>query len=123
MGFFINCHEGPQNIRLNANPTPLEPGMVTSNEPGIYLEDRYGIRCENLIETVPAMSTEFGEFLKFRTATLFPFDLSLFQTEIMTDDEIDWVNDYHAMVRSRLLPLLTAEEGEWLTRKTHPLTR
>lgn len=123
VGFFINCHEGPQNIRLNANPTPLEPGMVTSNEPGIYLEDRYGIRCENLIETVPAMNTEFGEFLKFRTATLFPFDLSLFQTEIMTDDEIDWVNDYHAMVRSRLLPLLTAEEGEWLTRKTHPLTR
>lgn len=123
VGFFINCHEGPQNIRLNANPTPLEPGMVTSNEPGIYLEDRYGIRCENLIETVPATSTEFGEFLKFRTATLFPFDLGLFQTEIMTDEEIDWVNDYHAMVRSRLLPLLTAEEGEWLTRKTHPLTR
>lgn len=123
VGFFINCHEGPQNIRLNANPTPLEPGMVTSNEPGIYLEDRYGIRCENLIETVPATSTEFGEFLKFRTATLFPFDLSLFQTEIMTDDEIDWVNDYHAMVRSRLLPMLTAEEAEWLTRKTHPLTR
>lgn len=123
VGFFINCHEGPQNIRLNANPTPLEPGMVTSNEPGLYLEDRYGIRCENLIETVPAESTEFGDFLKFRTATLFPFDLSLFQTEIMTDEEIDWLNDYHATVRARLLPLLTPEEGEWLTRKTHPLTR
>lgn len=123
VGFFINCHEGPQNIRLNINPTPLEPGMVTSNEPGIYLEDRYGIRCENLIETVPAMTTEFGSFLKFRTATLFPFDLSLFQTEIMTDEEIDWLNDYHAMVRARLLPLLTPEEADWLTRKTNPLTR
>lgn len=123
VGFFINCHEGPQSIRLNANPTPLEPGMITSNEPGLYLEDRYGIRCENLIETVKAETTEFGEFLKFRTATLFPFDLSLFQTEIMTDEELDWLNDYHATVRARLLPLLTEEEGEWLTRKTQPLTR
>ena len=123
VGFFINCHEGPQNIRLNINPTPLEPGMVTSNEPGLYLADRYGIRCENLIETIPAMETEFGKFLKFRTATLFPFDLTLFETDIMTDEEIDWLNDYHAMVRSRLLPLLTPEEAEWLTRKTHPLTR
>lgn len=123
VGFFINCHEGPQNIRLNENPTPLEPGMITSNEPGIYLADRYGVRCENLIETVPAMTTEFGQFLKFRTATLFPFDLSLFETAIMTDEEIDWLNDYHAMVRARLLPLLTEEEGEWLTRKTQPLTR
>ncbi|MCM1319537.1 MAG: aminopeptidase P family protein [Muribaculaceae bacterium] len=123
VGFFINCHEGPQNIRLNINPTPLEPGMITSNEPGLYLADRYGIRCENLIETIPAMETEFGKFLKFRTATLFPFDLNLFETEIMTDEEIDWLNDYHAMVRARLLPLLTPEEGEWLTRKTHPLTR
>ena len=123
VGFFINCHEGPQNIRLNENPTPLEPGMITSNEPGIYLADRYGVRCENLIETVPAMTTEFGQFLKFRTTTLFPFDLSLFETAIMTDEEIDWLNDYHAMVRARLLPLLNEEEGEWLTRKTQPLTR
>lgn len=123
VGFFINCHEGPQNIRLNINPTPLEPGMVTSNEPGLYLEDRYGIRCENLIETVPATETEFGKFLKFRTATLFPFDLNLFETAIMTDEEIDWLNDYHAMVRARLLPFLNAEEADWLTRKTHPLTR
>lgn len=123
VGFFINCHEGPQNIRLNINPTPLEPGMITSNEPGLYLADRYGIRCENLIETVPAMETEFGKFLKFRTATLFPFDLNLFDTTIMTDEEIDWLNDYHAMVRARLLPLLTPEEADWLTQKTHPLTR
>lgn len=123
VGFFINCHEGPQNIRLNINPTPLEPGMVTSNEPGLYLEDRYGIRCENLIETIPATETEFGKFLKFRTATLFPFDLNLFETAIMTDEEIDWLNDYHAMVRARLLPFLNAEEADWLTRKTHPLTR
>lgn len=97
--------------------------MITSNEPGLYLEDRYGIRLENLIETVPAMNTEFGQFLKFRTATLFPFDLSLCDTSIMTNDEISWLNDYHLMVRNRLTPLLSPEEAEWINIKTRPLTR
>lgn len=123
VGFFINCHEGPQNIRLNENPTPLEPGMITSDEPGIYLAGRYGIRCENLIVTVPAMETEFGKFYKFAVMTLFPFDLRLFETEIMTDQEIQWVNDYHKKVRERLTPLLTPEEARWLEEKTRPLTR
>ncbi len=123
VGFFINCHEGPQNIRLNANPTPLEPGMITSNEPGIYLEGRYGIRCENLILTEPAMQTEFGDFYKFRTLTLFPFDLRLFETSIMSDEEIKWVNDYHANVREALTPLLSPEEATWLEEKTRPLVR
>ncbi|MEE1022310.1 MAG: aminopeptidase P family protein [Muribaculaceae bacterium] len=123
VGFFINCHEGPQNIRLNINPTPLQPGMVTSNEPGLYLENRYGIRLENLIVTVPAMETEFGRFLKFDTMTLFPFDLRLLETSIMTDREIEWLNAYHAEVRSRLTPLLTAEEAKWLEEKTRPVKR
>lgn len=123
VGFFINCHEGPQNIRLNENPTPLRPGMITSNEPGIYLEGRYGIRCENLIVTREVKNTEFGPFYGFETATLFPFDLRLFETSIMTDEEIDWINDYHARVRRDLTPLLTPEEAEWLEKKTHPLTR
>lgn len=121
VGFFINCHEGPQNIRLNINPTPLEPGMITSNEPGLYLTDRYGIRCENLIVTEPACTTEFGDFLKFRTATLFPFDLRLFDVTLMTPQEIDWLNDYHAHVRARLLPYLNQAEAAWLTAKTAPL--
>lgn len=123
VGFFINCHEGPQNIRLNINPTPLQPGMVTSNEPGLYLENRYGIRLENLIVTVPAMETEFGRFLKFDTMTLFPFDLRLLETSIMTDRELEWLNAYHAEVRSRLTPLLTAEEAKWLEEKTRPVKR
>lgn len=123
VGFFINCHEGPQNIRLNHNPTPLEPGMITSNEPGLYLEGRYGIRCENLIVTVPAMTTEFGEFYKFLPMTLFPFDLRLFETAIMTDEEIKWLNDYHQEVYSRLAPLLSDEEKNWLAGKTAPLSR
>lgn len=121
VGFFINCHEGPQNIRLNANPTPLEPGMLQSDEPGLYLADRYGIRCENLILCVPDTVTEFGQFLKFEPLTLFPFDLRLFQTEIMTADEIQWVNDYHARVRQELTPLLTPEEAAWLADKTREL--
>lgn len=123
VGFFINCHEGPQNIRLNANPTPLQPGMVTSNEPGLYLEGRYGIRLENLIVTVPAMQTEFGQFLKFETMTLFPFDRSLMDTSIMTESEVAWINAYHAEVRKRLTPLLSEEEAAWIKAKTEPITK
>ncbi|MDE7466254.1 MAG: aminopeptidase P family protein [Muribaculaceae bacterium] len=121
VGFFINCHEGPQNIRLNHNPTPLEPGMITSNEPGLYLEGRYGIRCENLIVTVPAMTTEFGAFYKFQPMTLFPFDRTLFQKDIMTEEEINWVNNYHKEVYAALSPLLEPEEQKWLAEKTLPL--
>lgn len=121
VGYFINCHEGPQNIRLNINPTPLEPGMITSNEPGLYLEGRYGIRCENLIVTEKFETTEFGEFLHFHPMTLFPFDRNLFEKEIMSAEEIKWVDDYHRLVRERLTPLLTAEEAAWLEAKTQPL--
>lgn len=121
VGYFINCHEGPQNIRLNINPTPLEPGMITSNEPGLYLEGRYGIRCENLIVTEHYETTDFGEFLHFHPMTLFPFDRSLFELEIMTPEEIKWVDDYHRLVRERLTPLLAADEAAWLAAKTEPL--
>lgn len=122
VGYFINCHEGPQSIRLNPNPTPLEPGMITSNEPGLYEEGRYGIRCENLIVTENKMQTPYGLFLHFRPMTLFPFDRTLFELESMTDDEIKWVDDYHSMVRQRLTPLLTADEAAWLAAKTAPLS-
>ncbi|MDE7025371.1 MAG: aminopeptidase P family protein [Paramuribaculum sp.] len=123
VGHFLNVHEGPQSIRLNDTLAPLTPGMITSNEPGVYLSDRFGIRCENLVLTIPAMTTEFGNFYKFETLTLFPFDLQLFDTTIMSDSEIEWVNNYHNTVRSRLLPLLQPAEQEWLIQKTQPLTR
>lgn len=123
VGYFLNVHEGPQSIRLNENPTLLMPGMITSNEPGVYREGEYGIRCENLVLTVPAFSTEFGEFYKFETLTLYPFDLNLFDTSIMSDEEIAWVNDYHTMVRERLTPHLNAEQAKWLANKTTELTR
>lgn len=123
VGHFLNVHEGPQSIRLNHVPTPLMPGMVTSNEPGLYRENIHGIRCENLVLTVHAMDTEFGQFLKFETITLCPFDITLFDTSIMTDSEIQWVNDYHRNVRDRLTPLLNSAERTWLEKKTAPLTR
>ena len=123
VGHFLNVHEGPQSIRLNDTLAPLTPGMITSNEPGVYLSDRFGIRCENLVLTVPDMTTEFGNFYKFETLTLFPFDLKLFNTSLMSDEEIQWVNDYHTTVRQRLLPLLQAAEQQWLIKKTKPLTR
>lgn len=123
VGHFLNVHEGPQSIRLNHVNTPLTPGMITSNEPGLYRENIHGIRCENLVLTVPAMTTEFGNFYCFEPLTLFPFDLNLFDTSIMTDEEIAWVNNYHKVVRERLSPSLDADLRKWLEDKTQPLIR
>ena len=123
VGFFINCHEGPQNIRLNENPTVLVPGMITSNEPGLYLEDKYGIRTENLIAVEPWKTTEFGPFYQFKTLTMFPYDKKLFDLSLLTDQEIEWVNNYHKQVYDRLSPLLSSEEQNWLADKTAPICR
>lgn len=123
VGHFLNVHEGPQNIRLNENPATLEPGMLTSNEPGLYITDKYGIRCENLVLTVPAFTTDFGKFYKFETVTLFPFDLKLFDVTLMTDDEVRWLNEYHKRVYDTLAPELDAHERAWLEHKTIPLTK
>ena len=95
--------------------------MITSNEPGLYRENIHGIRCENLVLTVPAMETEFGKFYRFETLTLCPFDLSLFDTSIMTNQEIEWLNEYHARVREALAPELEGRPLEWLERNTQPL--
>lgn len=121
VGHFLNVHEGPHQIRLNYVPAPLTEGMVTSNEPGLYREGVHGIRCENLMLCVPAMDTEFGHFLQFETLTLCPFDLGLFDLDIMTPDEIAWVDAYHAEVREKLTPLLSADEAAWLAKNTIPL--
>ena len=123
VGQFLGVHEGPQSIRLNYVPTPLMPGMVTSNEPGLYRENIHGIRCENLVLTIPSVSNEFGNFLRFETLTLFPFDLSLFDTAIMSDAEIEWVNTYHTMVRDRLAPRLDSAARTWLELRTAPLVK
>lgn len=123
VGHFLNVHEGPQSVRLNHVNIPLTPGMITSNEPGLYRENIHGIRCENLVLTVPAMTTEFGNFYRFETLTLFPFDLNLFDTAIMTDEEIAWVNEYHTTVREKLSPCLDAAGRTWLEEKTRELKK
>lgn len=121
VGFFLNVHEGPQSIRLNDTLAPLTPGMLTSNEPGVYLSDRYGIRCENLVLTVPYETTEFGKFYAFETVTLCPFDRTLFETAIMSEEEIAWVDNYHKRVYDTLAPHLTDTERAWLAAATSPL--
>lgn len=121
VGFFLNCHEGPQSVRLNHVEADLRPGMITSDEPGLYREGLYGIRCENLVLTTEAFSTEFGRFYNFEVLTLFPFDRNLFDKSIMTADEIAWVDNYHHTVYSRLSPLLDKAECDWLREKTLPL--
>lgn len=118
VGHFLGCHEGPQSIRMEANPTPLELGMVTSNEPGIYKTGEYGIRTENLLLCVPACSNEeWGEFYKFESLTLFPYDTTLMDMEMLSREEVKQINDYHAMVCERLRPLLNADEAQWLEQK------
>lgn len=123
VGHFLNVHEGPQSIRLNHMPATLRPGMLTSDEPGLYRAGIHGIRCENLVLTVNAFTSEFGRFYRFEPMTLFPWDLSLFDTAIMTDEEINWVNGYHQTVRERLWPRLNDQQKTWLQEKTRPLTR
>lgn len=123
VGFFINCHEGPQSIRLNDTPAVLEPGMITSDEPGLYLEGKYGIRTENLIATVPHETTQFGEFYRFETLTLFPYDSRLIDTGMLTEDEIEWINAYHHKVCDELSPLLQADEQKWLAAKCSPISK
>ena len=118
VGHFLGCHEGPQSIRMEANPTPLELGMVTSNEPGIYKTGEYGIRTENLLLCVPACSNEeWGEFYKFESLTLFPYDTTLMDMDMLSREEVKQINDYHAMVCDRLRPLLNADEAQWLEQK------
>lgn len=121
VGHFLNVHEGPQSIRLNYVPAPLTPGMITSNEPGLYRAGVHGIRCENLVLTVPAFDTEFGRFYKFETLTLFPFDTRLFATEMMTEAELAWVNNYNSHVYDVLAPELDSEARAWLKSKTESI--
>ena len=121
VGHFLNVHEGPQSVRLNYVPAPLTPGMITSNEPGLYRAGIHGIRCENLVLCVPALDTEFGRFYKFETLTLFPFDTRLFATEMMTESELEWVNQYNARVYEELSPALDPEAREWLAAKTQAI--
>ena len=121
VGHFLNVHEGPQNIRMDENPTTLQPGMFMSNEPGVYRTNQYGIRIENLIHVIPAKESEFGKFLQFETITMFPIDKDLVDLELMSKDEMEWLNNYHIKVYDTVSPKLNEEEREWLSNKCAPV--
>jgi Xaa-Pro aminopeptidase len=124
VGFFLNVHEGPHGITPYLLPEPqtaMEPGMVTSNEPGIYRAGRWGVRIENLLLTVPAQTTEFGTFLGFETLTLCPIDSRCIERDLLNPAEVDWLNDYHATVRARVAPHVTGAAADWLQTNTQPI--
>jgi len=120
VGHFLCVHEGPQSIRMDENPTVLQPGMMISNEPGMYRTNGYGIRIENLVQVIPAEKTEFGQFLQFETLTLFPIDKKLIDWDIMTTTEINWLNNYHKKVYESISAQLDDAECEWLNEKCSP---
>lgn len=114
VGHFLNVHEGPQSIRMNENPVPLQIGMVTSNEPGLYKVGKHGIRTENLTLVVSAGEGMFGEYLKFETLTLCPICKKGIIKELLTNEEVEWLNNYHQEVYDKLAPNLDKDEQKWL---------
>ena len=124
VGYFLNVHEGPQSISPTTMPEPhtaMEAGMITSVEPGIYRPGRWGIRLENLVLNVDAGSGEFGAFLRFETLTLCPIDSRCLDLALLREDELDWLNAYHAEVRRRLRPHVAGEALAWLELRTREI--
>ena len=121
VGSFMNVHEGPQNIRKDMNTQELLPGMVVSNEPGFYKENHYGIRHENLIAVQEAETTDFGTFYKFETLTICPFDKNVIATDLLTEPEKNWLNNYHAWCKEKLENDLEGEVKDWFLETVKPL--
>ena len=122
VGAYLNVHEGPHQIRMEYKPAPLRAGMTVTDEPGIYIEDRFGVRIENLLLIQPWRETAFGRFLQFETLTLCPIDTNPIDTSLLTKEETEWLNSYHQTVYNRLSPLLSTDECEWLRSVTAPIT-
>ncbi|WP_407478501.1 aminopeptidase P family protein [Elizabethkingia meningoseptica] len=121
VGSFMNVHEGPQNIRKDLNPQELLPGMVLSNEPGYYVVNQYGIRHENLIAVIEAEKTEWNTFYEFETLTLCPFFKDIIVKEILSADEIQWLNTYHKTCEEKLGPHLEGDVKNWFLGLVSPL--
>ncbi|MDR1403150.1 MAG: aminopeptidase P family protein [Tannerellaceae bacterium] len=121
IGHCLNVHEGPQSIRMEENPVILEPGMVMSDEPGMYREGQYGIRTENMVLVIEDSETEYGTFLTFETLTLCYIDTRLVIPSMLSVRELAWLNKYHQLVYDTLSPHLTEEEKAWLKEKTKEL--
>jgi Xaa-Pro aminopeptidase len=121
VGYLLNVHEGPQVFNPTNNPVAIEIGMITSIEPGIYRPGKHGIRIENLVNTIAAESNEFNEFYAFESLTIAPIHTGIIEKELLEQAQIDWLNDYNALVFERLSPNLTAEEQEWLRAETQAI--
>ncbi len=121
IGFYLNAHEGPQSISIRPIDVALEPGMITSNEPGIYRAGKYGIRIENLVLAVEKEETAFGKFIGFETLTLCPIETTMIDKSLLDENEISWLNAYHKNVYTKLAPLLEDDERLWLMEKTKPV--
>ena len=118
IGYYLCVHEGPQSIRYQYNPQPLLPGMVTSNEPGLYREGMHGVRHENIVLCKEAGMSEFGDWLEFETLTCCHFDTSAVVPELLGPEALDWLNEYNDRVYRTLAPLLPPRTAAWLREKT-----
>jgi Xaa-Pro aminopeptidase len=118
VGYLLNVHEGPQVINPSNNPVAMEPGMITSIEPGIYRPGKHGIRIENLVNTIVDGTNEFNEFYAFETLTVAPISTAIVKKELLDQSQIDWLNDYNANVYKKLELLLTKAERQWLEKET-----
>ena len=121
VGAYLNVHEGPHQIRMEWRPAPLHAGMTVTDEPGLYLAGRFGVRTENTLLVVPYRKTEFGSFLRFEPLTLCPIDKAPIVPEMLNDDERAWLNAYHRHVYEALYPLLEPDEQKWLADACAPL--
>jgi len=118
VGSFLNVHEGPHQIRMEYRPAPLLPFMTVTDEPGLYLEGKFGVRIENILLIKPYMTTAFGEFLQMEPLTLCPIDTAPIVREMLLDEEVDWLNGYHQYVFDKLSPYLQGADLDWLRAAT-----
>ena len=121
VGSYLNVHEGPHQLRMEWKPAPLVEGMTVTDEPGIYLAGKFGVRIENTLLITPYKETEFGKFLQFESLTLCPIDKSPIIKEMLLDEEVEWLNGYHQRVLDMLSPYLSEDEAEWLREACAPI--
>ena len=123
VGAYLNVHEGPHQIRMEYKPAPMVEGLTVTDEPGVYVEGRFGVRIENTLLVTPYINNDFGTFLQFESLTLCPVDLRPVDLGRLTDEEISWLNAYHQMVYERLAPHLDEDVRQWLRKNTLPVAK
>ena len=123
VGAYLNVHEGPHQIRMEYKPAPMVEGLTVTDEPGVYVEGRFGVRIENTLLVTPYINNDFGTFLQFESLTLCPIDLTPVDLGRLTDEEISWLNGYHHMVYEQLAPHLDEDVRQWLRKNTLPVAK